>query len=531
MSQSRNAQAHVHSAPPPENGAHGAAHANPEARNDADLGFDLPPPARLSPGRVAVYLLLGVGALSAAFVFGWLPKRQARHDVEAGTEAKLDSVPRVIAAVPKVLSSDRSMVLPGSVSPLEEAEIRSRANGYVSRRIVDIGDKVDAGALLLEVDTPELDQQLEQARAQLAQANAALVHARADSEYAKTSLARREKLAPSGVTSEEELDKARSEAKVADASIAVAQANLDAQAANVRRLTNEKSFARVTAPFPGTIVSRTTEKGSLVSPTAELYRIATTDPMRVLVEVPQDVATGVKNGISAKVTVREFAGRTFDGTVARFASALDSRSRTMTTVVHVPNPKGELLSGMYAQVELSLPMPHRVLEVPATALIADSRGTRVAVVDADHRIHLVPIVIERDTGPTLQIATGIADTDKVVAIPSAELTEGRQVEITDSSPENSGFGRAPGGERQDRQEVRIKPCARLGKPCARFLELRAPFREVTSGSLTVVLRSGSLAAGCSALARRARRIADDVLGLVLRYRAIAEGTSSTVLRA
>src|SRR5262249_17167924 len=156
----------------------------------------------------------------------------------------------------------------------------------------------------------------------------------------------------------------------------------------------------------------------------------TTDPMRILIEVPQDVAPSVKNDVPATVTVREFAGRKFEGKVARFASALDSKSRTMTTIVHVPNPKGDLLAGMYARVELTLPLPHRALEVPSTALLADSQGTRVAVVGADNRIHLVPIVIERDTGPTIQIATGIAETDRVVKITSADLVEGRQVELT-----------------------------------------------------------------------------------------------------
>ncbi|HVJ93629.1 MAG TPA: efflux RND transporter periplasmic adaptor subunit, partial [Labilithrix sp.] len=327
-------------------------------------------------------------------------------------------------------SSDRSMVLPGSLRPLEEAAIRTRASGYVRNRLVDIGDRVEAGALLVEVDTPELDQQLDQARAQLAQARAALAHAEANRDYAKSSFERRAKLAPSGVTSTDELEKSRSEAAVAEASVAVAQANLDAQSANVRRLTLEKSFARVVAPFAGTIISRSVEKGALVNPTVELYKIATTDPMRVLVEVPQDAAPSVKSDIDATVTVREFGDRKFEGKVARFATALDSQSRTMTTIVHVPNPKGELLSGMYARVELALPLPHRVLEVPSTALLVDAQGTRVATVGPDGRIHLVPIIIERDTGPTIQIASGITEADRVVKIASADLVEGREVELS-----------------------------------------------------------------------------------------------------
>jgi len=401
-------------------------------RDDADLGFDLPPPAKISGPRAFALAFAGVAIVSTAFVVGYLPKKRARQELETSTQADTAAVLRVLADRPKVISSDRSMVLPGSMKPLEEASLRTRANGFVKRRLVDIGDKVEAGALLLEVDTPELDQQLGQARAQLAQATAALSHAKASRDYAKSSLQRREKLAPTGVTSVDEVEKSRAEAAVAESSVAVAQANLEAQSANVRRLTQEKSFARVVAPFTGTIIARAVDRGALVNPGVELFKLATTDPMRVFIEVPQDVVPSVKNDIPAKVTVREFAGQAFEGKIARFASALDSQSRTMTTVVHVPNPKGDLLSGMYAQVELSLPMPHRVLEVPSTALINDAHGTRIAIVDANNRIHLAPIVIERDTGPTLQIATGIADTDRVVKIASAELVEGRQVEVADS---------------------------------------------------------------------------------------------------
>ena len=137
--------------------------------------------------------------------------------------------------------------------------------------------------------------------------------------------------------------------------------------------------------------------------------------------------------MSATVTFREFPGRKFEGKVARFASALDAQSRTMTTVVHVPNPKGELFSGMYAQVDITLPLPHRILEVPGTALLNDSKGVRVAVVGADNLIHLAPVVIERDTGATIQIASGIADTDRVVKIVSPDLVEGRAVEVTPPS--------------------------------------------------------------------------------------------------
>lgn len=399
------------------------------SRAHSELGFDLPPPARTSAGRIGFFAVLGVAVLGCAFLVTWLPKRKARLELEASAQADVSANLRVDTISPKVLSSDRSLALSGTMRPLEEATIRSRANGYVSRRHVDIGDKVEAGAVLLEIDTPELDQQLDQARAQLAQAAAALEHAQATRDYSKGNLSRREKLAPSGATSQEELDKSRTEASVAESSVAVAKANLDAQNANVRRLTQEKAFARITAPFAGTITSRSVDRGALVGPTVELFRLGATDPMRVLIDVPQDVAPSVRIDVPASVSIREYGGRKFEGKVARSAGALDPQSRTMTTVVHVPNPKGELLAGMYSRVEITLPTPHRVLEVPSTALLSDAQGTRVAVVGPDKRIHLTPIVIERDTGPTIQIATGITEQDRIVKIASAELVEGREVEV------------------------------------------------------------------------------------------------------
>jgi RND family efflux transporter MFP subunit len=171
------------------------------------------------------------------------------------------------------------------------------------------------------------------------------------------------------------------------------------------------------------------ERGALVSPTTPLYKISNIDPVRVFVQVPQDVAPSVRNDVPAQVTVREFAGRTFEGKVARSAGSLDAASRTMNTEIRVPNPKGELLGGMYAQVALTLPSPHRVFEVPATAVMNDAKGMRIAIVGPDSKLKLVPVVVERDTGPTIELATGINEGDRVVKLGSAELADGKSVEI------------------------------------------------------------------------------------------------------
>lgn len=400
----------------------------PGAESD-DLGFDLPPPARLSRTRAVAIAAIALGVLAAAFLIAWLPRRAAQKDLAASTKADGNAILRVQVVTPKSKSSDRSVALPGSVQPLEETVVHPRSSGYVRKWLHDIGDKVEEGAVLAEIDQPEVDQQLEQARAQLLQAQASLVQSTANRDFSTTTRERYEKLAPEGVASQQELDQKRAQSLVDEANVKVARAAIEAQEANVRRLSQMKSWGHITSPFAGRVNARMIERGALVSPSTPLFRVSATDTVRVFVQVPQDIAPSVRNDVPAKVTVREYAGRTFDGVVARSAGSLDAASRTMNTEVRVPNPKGELLAGMYAQVALTLPSPHRAFEIPATAVMNDAKGLRVAVVGPDDRVHLVPVVVERDTGGTMEIATGISETDRIVTLGSAELVEGRAVEI------------------------------------------------------------------------------------------------------
>ena len=415
---------------PPSHDAHGhGQHTNPDAARADHLGFDLPSPAKMSAPKLLAMAALAVGVLVVAFLVAWLPKRHAQHELAASTKSTETAAPRVQVVTPKVKSSDRSLALPGSVQPLEETVVYPRSNGYVSKWLVDIGDKVEAGALLAEIDTPEIDQQLDQARAQLVQAQAGLVQSTANRDYSNTTLDRYKKLTPEGVASQQELDQKQAQSLVDEANVKVAQAAIEAQQANVRRLTQMKSFGHVTAPFAGKVNARMIERGALVSPTTPLFKISAVDPVRVFVQVPQDVAPSVRADVSAQVTVREYPGRTFEGKVARSSGSLDPATRTMNTEVRVPNPKGELFAGMYAQVALTLPSPHRVFEVPATAVMNDAKGLRVAVVTADSKLKLVPVIVERDTGPTIEIATGITENDRIVKLGGAELVDGRTVEI------------------------------------------------------------------------------------------------------
>ncbi|KYF54252.1 MFP family efflux transporter, partial [Sorangium cellulosum] len=306
-----------------------------------------------------------------------------------------------------------------------------RVSGYVRKWSADIGDKVEEGQVLAEIDTPELDQELAQARAQLVQANAGLVQAQANRDLSRSSVQRYQQLVPAGVAPQEELEQRQGQAHVAEASVTVAQAAITAQQANIQRILDLKKFAKIAAPFAGTVTSRTIDRGALVTAGngTPLFRIAATDPVRVFVGVPQDVAPSVRVDAPAKVTVREFAAQPFQGTIARTAGALDAATRTMNTEVRVPNPDGRLLAGMYAEVALTLPTPHRVLEIPATALYNDAKGLRVAVVDAGSKIRFAPITVERDTGATIHVSTGLDGSERIVKLASAELTDGMAVEV------------------------------------------------------------------------------------------------------
>jgi RND family efflux transporter MFP subunit len=396
-----------------------------------DLGFDLPPPAALTSKQVFAACAGLAIVLGGLFAFTYLPRRNARAALEKDVKSAETAAPRVEVVAPKVVASDRALVLPGSIQALEETVVHSRVSGYVRKWNVDIGDKVTEGQVLAELDTPELDRELTQAYAQMAQVKAGLLQAEANRDLSKSNLSRYEQLVPAGVASQQDLEQRQGQAHVDAAAVTVAQASITVAAASIQRIRDLKNFAKLVAPFAGTVVSRTVERGALISAGngSPLFRIAATDPVRVFVGVPQDVAPSVRLNAPAQVSVREFAGQAFAGTVARTSGALDPATRTMNTEVRVPNPDNKLLTGMYAEVALTLPSPHRVLEVPATALYNDAKGPRVAVVDAENKIHFVPITIERDTGATLLVSTGLDGTERVVKLANVQLGEGAKVEI------------------------------------------------------------------------------------------------------
>lgn len=420
-----------------------SATAGAEALASEDLGFALPAPSRTS--RTGVIVVLAI-LLGGGFAFGWSQRSKA-HERTALLTATTRAT-RVQVIKPKVVDSDRALGLPGTVRALEQTKIFPRVTGYVRRWLVDIGDKVTAGQLLVEIETPDLDAQLAQARAQLGQAQAAVKQVMAQRDYSRSNNTRFESLADQKLVSKSQVEQTQAQASTDEANVTAAQANVTAQQANVRRLVETQGFARVVAPFAGTITTRTVERGDLVTEGTgtALYTLVVTDPVRVLVEVPQNVAPSVRTGVEAVLTLREFPGRKFTGKITRAAGALDPDLHTMTTEIQVPNPDGTLLPGMYVQAELTLTVPHHVVEIPATALYNDAQGLRVVVVDAQQKAHFAPITIERDTGATLQVATGLGGDERVVKIAVPELTEGDPLELSDAGSAASGTGSgAPAG--------------------------------------------------------------------------------------
>jgi membrane fusion protein, multidrug efflux system len=398
----------------------------PEVHPDKpeDLGFELPEAG--STSKVGIVVVLAV------LVAGGLAFRFLRHGASADTSMPHagEGTIKVDVIKPNTIVSSSALTLPGVARSFEETKIYPRTTGYVRRWLVDIGDKVAEGQLLAEIDTPDLDAQLSQGRAQLAQAVAAVKQYEAQRNYSKSTASRNQNLADLKLISGATLEQTQAQALTDEATVAAAQSNVAAQQANVRRLVDLQNFAKVTAPFAGTITTRTIDRGSLLTDTGTtpMFTLVATDPIRVFIDVPQSVAASMKVGTDAVVTVRERPNRKFTGKIARSAGSLDPDLHTMSTEIDVPNPDSALLPGMYVEAALTLPVPHRVVEIPATALYSDSQGVRVAVVYAQNKAHLVPITIERDTGASLWVATGLTGDEKLVKVAVPSLLDGDVVE-------------------------------------------------------------------------------------------------------
>jgi len=370
-----------------------------------------------------------IGIVLVLFVLGLLPRLHRASQLKAAAAAELGGAVRVDVVKPQPASEDQPLLLPGSIEALRETSVHARASGYVRRLRVDLGDTVTSGQVLAELETPEVDQELRQAEAALRQAGTSIDQANANRDLARVTAARYERLAPSGVASQQEIEQRRTQLAVAEANVRAAEAAAASSRANVQRLRELGRFAQVAAPFAGTVTERTVEVGQLVNAGGMgLFKVAATDPVRVFLRVPQSLAPVVRTGQKISLAVREYPGHKFEGVVTRNAGALDPASRTLLTELQVPNPRHELLPGMYAQATLSLPTPHRTMRLPASALISDALGTHVAKVTAEHRVELIAVQIERDEGATVLISVGLEGDEEIIATPGQTLNAGMVVE-------------------------------------------------------------------------------------------------------
>jgi RND family efflux transporter MFP subunit len=404
------------------------------------------PPAKLwHPSRLTIAaLLLALTALVVfAFFAGYLPLQKRQETIRAEAHRQEQSLPRVEVIQVGRSTRDNDLELPGSIQAITEAPILARASGYIQRRLVDIGDRVRAGQPLAEIDAPELDEQVRQAKANLQQTHAALDQAlanfeqgKADMEFARVTAQRWSRLLSRGVVSRQENDQYQTQyqsrianVQALEKAIAVQRSNIAAAEANLARLQEMQGYKVVKAPFAGIITLRNVDVGALVNAGGTLlFRIAQTETLRTYVNVPQTHASFVRPGQPARLRVSNLPGRSFAGAVARTANSLDPNSRTMLVEVHVPNADAALLPGMYAQVDLSAARADPPLLVPSDALIVRADGTRVALVHPDHLVHLQKIEVGRDYGDRLEVLAGLREGDTIIPNAGDLAREGLQVD-------------------------------------------------------------------------------------------------------
>ncbi len=396
------------------------------------------------PTRTGLWLLAFaiIVAIVAAFAFGYIPRLRRESLIGAESREQGETLPSVSVVSAVRSASQSELVLPGNIQAITEAPILARADGYIKKRYVDIGDRVTEGQLLAELEAPELDQQVRQAKANLEQAQAALeqssasyAQGKANTELAEVTAKRYNNLSSKGVISRQDNDQFRAQydAQVAnlqalEKAIAAARSSVASAEANVSRLEDVQSYKMVKAPFSGVITVRNVDTGALVSTgNTLLFRIAQTDTLRVYVNVPQAYASTVRVGQTAQLTLADQPGRRFSGKVTRTANALDPASRTLLTEVQLANPNGALMPGGYTTVDLSSARTDLPLLIPSGALVVRADGTQVAQVRTDHTVHFQHIAVGRDYGDRMEVTSGLQDGDSVIVNPSDSVREGVKV--------------------------------------------------------------------------------------------------------
>jgi len=372
------------------------------------------------PGWTIAWILV---VLVVVLLVAWMVFRGVGARVKAATALRQETqelaIPSVAVAHPKMGAMKDEIVLPGNVQAFTDAPIYARTSGYLKRWYFDIGAHVKAGQLLADIETPEIDKQLEQARADVKTAETNL-------KLAEITTNRYQALLQQDAI-------ARQDADQAAASFRANQTMVDSARANVKRLEDMVSFEKIYAPFDGVITARKTDIGALINAGSgttgqELFHMAAIDTLRVYVNVPQVYSRSAVPGVMADLTLTEFPGRRFPGKLVRTSDSIDSTTRTLLAEVDVENKSGTLLPGAYAEVHLKLGAKNPAFIIPVTALIFRSDGMRVGVV-RDGKTDLIPVVLGHDFGTEIEVASGITDQDSVIVNPPDSLTSGVAVNV------------------------------------------------------------------------------------------------------
>jgi RND family efflux transporter MFP subunit len=379
----------------------------------------------------ALILLTGLVLPLGAAAWGIRSRLDAETALARATDEA--ALPTVATVVAQAGPAEEQITLPGTTQAEYDTPIYARTSGYVKRWYVDIGARVRAGDLLAEIDSPEVDQQLAQARSQLVQLQAALAQSQASEELAKVTTGRSAVLVRQGWTTQQQGDQDRLTYAGSVAAVAVARANIEAQQAQVKRLEQLTGFERVVSPFDGVITSRRVDIGNLINAGSgtglELFRVADTNKLRIYVQVPQSYAASIKPGLDVDLRFPEYPGRAFPASLVRSANALEPRARTLLVELEVNNAKGELPPGGYTDVHFKLPIADRSVRVSANAVLFRAEGPQIAIAGPDGQVVLHEVTLGRDFGTAIEVLTGIAPGDAVVLNPPASLATGGQVRL------------------------------------------------------------------------------------------------------
>ncbi len=388
---------------------------------------DQKPP--VSSRKIRLYGTVAIGVLAAVVTTGIITRSSGDAKLREWTDAQ--AVPSVAVTLPGTKPLDATLDLPGRLEAYSRAPIFARVSGYLKSWSADIGAQVKAGEKLAEIDAPDLDQQLLQARADLTNTQAA-------AKLSAATLSRRKSLLASNFVSQQEIDER-------SADLASKEAQVNSMTANVQRLEALAAYKSVTAPFDGIVTERNTDVGALINggtgSGAAMFVVSDFKKLRLYVNVPQNYLPGIKLGAKATVSVPEYAGRTFPATIEASAQSVDVSSGTTRMQLSIENTNNELRPGAYANVKLALSSVSQPLSIPASALIFNNSGLRVATVTPSDKILFKTVTIARDLGREIEIATGLSPDDRIIVTPLDGIADGDQVRIAgagkDATPRTS----------------------------------------------------------------------------------------------